>query len=306
MVLIDFPVWMRITSFAAWLVVSGLDCWGQPPETNTATTQEATPANLQPQALVAWCIVPFDAEQRAPVERAKMLRQLGLRHLAYDWREEHVASWDDEIAALRDADIDLTAFWCPSSLQPSQDPGVQRIVEFLERNQVSPQLWVMLPTAALDAIEDADRRTQVAAAALDESARLVAELDCQVGLYNHGGWIGQPENLVRVLEACESDNVGIVYNFHHAHAELDQFPEALRAMQPHLLCLNLNGMNPGGEKIVTLGEGKLDRQMLGWILDTGYAGPVSILDHRPELDAEASLRANLEGLQLLLEAAQQP
>ena len=38
--------------------------------------------------LVAWCVVPFDANHRGPEQRAQMLRQLGFKHFAYDWREK--------------------------------------------------------------------------------------------------------------------------------------------------------------------------------------------------------------------------
>ena len=40
--------------------------------------------------LLAWCIVPFDACKRGPKERAVMLQRLGIRALAYDWRDEHI------------------------------------------------------------------------------------------------------------------------------------------------------------------------------------------------------------------------
>src|SRR5690606_24316374 len=44
--------------------------------------------------LVAWCIVPFDSRQRSPAERAAMVKRLGLNRVAYDWREEHVATFE--------------------------------------------------------------------------------------------------------------------------------------------------------------------------------------------------------------------
>jgi hypothetical protein len=34
--------------------------------------------------LVARCIVPFDAKNRSPAERAQMVKRLGLRRVAYD------------------------------------------------------------------------------------------------------------------------------------------------------------------------------------------------------------------------------
>ncbi len=33
--------------------------------------------------LVAWCIVPFDANERTPLERARMLNMLGIGQFAY-------------------------------------------------------------------------------------------------------------------------------------------------------------------------------------------------------------------------------
>ena len=47
-----------------------------------------------PDNLMAWCIVPFDAKKRGPEERAEMLKTLGLRRFAYDWRDEHLPTLD--------------------------------------------------------------------------------------------------------------------------------------------------------------------------------------------------------------------
>ena len=44
--------------------------------------------------------------------------------------------------------------------------------------------------------------------------------------------------------------------------------------EPHLLCLNINGMTAGGDKagkkILVIGEGDLDRALLKTIRDSGY------------------------------------
>lgn len=265
----------------------------------------ATPRNLLPEELVAWCVVPFDAQQRTPEARAEMLSELGMTRMAYDWRAEHVASWDAEVDALRRHNIELTAFWCPSSLEPLEDENVQRIVEFVKRRGVHTQLWLNLPSAQLEKIDSQEQRVARAAIAIKQLAEQVRPLGCQVGLYNHGGWIGKPANLVRIMQQLpEQGNVGIVYNFHHAHAELADFPEALYAMLPYLMCLNLNGTDPvsdpkPAEKIVPFGRGKLDGQILSWLRMVQYTGPVGILDHRPEIDARQSLQSNLDGLQKL-------
>lgn len=275
-------------------------------EPGASAAAPAALANCQRDKLVAWCVVPFDAAHRSPEDRAQMLNDLGMTRLAYDWREEHVASWDAEIDALKRHNIELTAWWCSSSLDPLEDAGVQRIVDFFKRRGVHTQLWLSLPDAELQKIDNQEKRVARAAIAVQQLAEQLAPLGCQVGLYNHGGWIGQPVNLVRIMKQLPNQkNVGIVYNFHHAHHELDQFPQALADMKPYLLCLNLNGTNRSGgddpsQKIVTLGTGELDPQILSWIVNVGYTGPIGILDHREQLDARESLLLNLNGLQKLL------
>lgn len=266
----------------------------------------ASPLNLRTENLVAWCVVPFDAQGRTPEQRAQMLHDLGMTKLAYDWREEHVPSWDAEVDALRRHNIELTAFWCSSSLDPLEDPQVQRIVDFLKRRGVHTQLWLNLPSGELEKIESQEQRVARAAIAVKQLAEQVQPLGCQVGLYNHGGWLGQPETMVRIMkQLADEENVGLVYNFHHAHQDLNAFPQALFDMQPYLMCLNLNGTNLSGgqvptQKVVTLGEGELDQRVLTWIRMAQYTGPIGILDHRPELDARESLQSNLDGLQQLL------
>jgi hypothetical protein len=49
----------------------------------------ATPA-WQRDNVLAWCIVPFDARKRSLEERGEMLREIGFRRDAYDFRAEHV------------------------------------------------------------------------------------------------------------------------------------------------------------------------------------------------------------------------
>ena len=66
--------------------------------------------------IVAWCIVPFDSKKRGPEERAAMLKELGVKRLAYDYRAEHVPTFDDELNALKENGIELTAWWFPGAL----------------------------------------------------------------------------------------------------------------------------------------------------------------------------------------------
>ena len=54
-----------------------------------------------------------------------------------------------------------------------------------------------------------------------------------------------------------------------------------------------------GKKILPLGQGDLDLTLLRFVQNSGWHGPVGILNHTDE-DAEARLRDNLEGLDWLV------
>lgn len=249
-------------------------------------------ALLAPTNLVAWCIVPFDAARRGPEARARMLEGLGIRRLAYDWRDEHIPTFDEEIEVMQRHGIEITAWWFPADLGPVS----RQILEALRRHKVHCQLWITLG----DPAPVSPAKVEAAARILGPIVDAAAEIGCSVALYNHGGWFGEPENQMAVLESLDRPNVGLVYNFHHGHTHLVRFPELFRRMQPHLLAINLNGMVDGGEtagkKILPIGDGDRELGMLRVLCDSGWQGPVGILDHLPETDSEVTLRGNLEGL----------
>lgn len=102
-----------VTMFAATLVVgiAATDAPSEPPDTPTAAHRLFARENL-----VAWCIVPFDARKRGPDERAAMLEKLGFRWFAYDYRPEHIPTFDAEIEALKRHRVGLLAWWFPGEL----------------------------------------------------------------------------------------------------------------------------------------------------------------------------------------------
>lgn len=253
--------------------------------------------------LVAWCIVPFDAAKRSPEQRAEMLQQLGLKRLAYDYRAEHIPTFDREILALRKHKIELFAWWFPTVLNEE----AKHILDVLRKNQENPQLWVtgggdenMTPEQAKAfCVSEVERLRPIAIAA--------KELGCQVGLYNHGGWFGVPRNQIELIRGLNMPNVGIVYNLHHAHDQLVELPENLAMMKPFLIAVNLNGTETNGDKIgkkiLPIGQGDQDRNVLKAIVDSGYTGPIGILNHTDE-DAKVRLETNLIGLQNLVDTLQ--
>lgn len=252
--------------------------------------------------LVAWCIVPFDARKRGPEERAELLERLGFKLFAYDYRAEHIPTFAAEIEALKRHGVQLLAWWFPGDLNEE----ARLILDVLRRQQVRCQLWVTGGGDPARTAEEQSARVGTEANRIRTIAQAAGAIGCTVALYNHGAWFGEPENQIAVIEHLRSQgitNVGIVYNLHHGHGHLDRFPQLLAKMRPYLVCLNLNGMirkgDEVGKKILPLGLGDLDLGLLAAIRDSGWRGPIGILNHTDE-DAEARLRDNLEGLEWLV------
>lgn len=248
-----------------------------------------------PDNLVAWCIVPFDAAQRTPAQRAEMLDRLQVRRVAYDWRQQHVPEFEEEILQYKKYGLEYFAFW-------SWHPSMERLID---EHRIKPQIWQMLGQPKGDTQQ---QRVASAASSLLPLVKTTQRLGCSLGIYNHGGWSGEPENMVDVVRYLHKEHgarhVGIVYNFHHGHEHISRFGEVITLMKPFLLCVNINGMVDAdqlaaGKKIVPVGSGQHEAGMLRLLAASGYRGRIGILDHRSDVDAEESLRQNLRGLESL-------
>lgn len=251
--------------------------------------------------LIAWCIVPFDSKNRGPIERAEMLNKLGINKLAYDWREKHIPTFDAEIEALKTHQITLQAFWLHSGPDPEKDKNLATILDVLKRNKVKTQLWLMVT-----GIKDLDGMTQQEKVKAHSKpiayiAEKAAEIDCTVGLYNHGGWYGEPENQIEIINYLKKPNIGIVYNFHHAEEQIDRFPKFFPEMLTYLLAVNLSGLKKGNPvKVVPIGQGDAETGMIRIVKNSKYHGPIGIINEETAPDAEVGLTMNMDGLKKIL------
>ncbi len=254
--------------------------------------------------LAAWCIVPFDKAKRTPEQRAAMLEELAIRQFVYDYRAEHIPQWDEEMEALKRHSINLLGWWFPGSLSPD----ATKALELFRRHNFKPQLWVSGGGGSISGVppEEQTRRVAAEVRRLTPIAEAAKADGLTVGLYNHGSWFGEPDNQIEIIKSLREagvTNVGIVYNQHHGHGQVAGFKDLLQRMLPHLICLNLNGMDPGGDtvgrKILPLATGSQDLPLLKIIAESGYKGPIGILNHTGE-DAAGRLQDNLDGLRWLL------
>lgn len=251
--------------------------------------------------LVAWCVVPFDKMKRSPAERAAMLKDLGLKQLAYDWREEHLPTMEEEINTLKKNDIDLKSvwFWVNGGSGKVLDESNHFILKKLKDNGVKTELWLSFNDRFFEGLSD-EEQFQKAVAAIGEINKKARSIGCSLHLYNHGSWFGEPENQVRIIEALGTKDIGMVYNFHHARHRINDFPKLLDLMKPYLSTVNINGMKENGPMIMTVGQGDKELLMLQQLKDSGYKGSIGILSHVDNEDAKVVLARNIDGLKVLL------
>jgi len=249
----------------------------------------------------AWCIVPFDNQNRTPEERVEMLKELGFESYAYDWRTEHLPEMAREINLARENGIDINAVWMWIDNNDSignLSGGNQKVLDVLEETGLETQIWMSFPENYFEEMTEEERlakATNMISYICDEAEKR----NCTVGLYNHGGWFGNPDNLVKIVDALPEKEVGIIFNFHHAHEMLVEYTELVENMMPHLWAVNLNGMNPEGPKILPIGEGSEEAKMIQILEEKGYDGPYGILGHRTDADVKLVLQGNIEGLKRL-------
>ena len=262
--------------------------------------QDSSTGLFDPDNLVAWCIVPFDAAERSPEQRAVMLKELGFGRMAYDYRTKHIASFREEIDVLEEYGIGLSAVWMWIDPKDGEliNPDSRAILDILKETGTETELWVSFPDHFFNDLSD-EEKLKKGIEALSVVLTEAEEIGCTLALYNHGSWFGEPENQIRLIQAIGSAKIGIVYNFHHGHHQVDRFEELLELMKPYLTAININGMRKEGPKIITLGEGDRELEMLRSIVRAGYRGPIGILGHTDGEDIRPVLERNLKGLERL-------
>ena len=135
--------------------------------------QANTTNNFAKDQLVAWCIVPFDAKKRRPAERVEMLKRLGIKRVAYDWRAQHVKEFEEEILQYKKNDLEFFAFW---SIH-------EEAFRLFEKHKIHPQIWRTAPSPLGETHE---AKVAAAAQALLPLVERTKKMGSKLGLYNHG------------------------------------------------------------------------------------------------------------------------
>jgi sugar phosphate isomerase/epimerase len=235
-----------------------------------------------------------------------MLNRLGIKSVAWDWREEHVPTLEDEINALNSHGIELKSvwFWIEGTDDKIMNTSLEQILETLSRTNTKTELWVSFPASYFENLSE-ELRIKKGIATIEYLQDRVKEIGCKIALYNHGDWFGEPENQIKIIDGLKDNHVGLVYNFHHAHEQLDRYDELVDVMKPYLWTVNLNGMKHEGPKIIDIGKGDEEIHMMEKLKAIGFQGSIGILGHTEGEDIEVVLQRNIDGLKQVLKKMDQ-
>lgn len=228
-----------------------------------------------------------------------MLDRLGIKKFAYDFRDEHIPTFDAEVEVMTQHGIEIVAWWFPVML----DATARTIFSVIERHHIHPELWVTGWESPATKTMTQFQRIEHEAERLRPIVTEARRLGCTVSLYNHGGWFGEPDNEIAIVERLRRDgftNIAMVYNFHHGHDHIAKFAELWPRMQRYVTAVNVNGMiehgDTAGRLIVPVGDGQEELGMMRIIEQSEWRGLIGVLNHQPDVDAEEALKKNLAGL----------
>ena len=132
--------------------------------------KQVRPAELFEVLLNLGLVTDRRGKKRGPAERAAMVRRLGLRRVAYDWRNHHVPTFEQEILEYRKQGIEYFAFW------GAHDDAFR----LFEKYGLRPQIWQTLKDAPG---KDQDERVRAAAQAMLPLVERTRKLGCKLGLF---------------------------------------------------------------------------------------------------------------------------
>ncbi|MEN8789824.1 MAG: TIM barrel protein [Flavobacteriaceae bacterium] len=249
-----------------------------------------------------WCIVAYDSLERTPAERIDMIKELGFVKYAYDWRDNHLDNTSTELKLAAENNIEIISIWLWLNVKRDSldhlSASNEQIFDIVEQMNLKTTFWVSLSENFFRDLTDEESvklATEMIAFVTDKAKKI----NCRIALYNHSGWFGDPYNQLKVIQALPHSELSLVYNFHHGQKTIDDFPNIVQAIRPYLTAVNLNGMEKGGEKILTIGKGSHEKEMIELLRKNGFEGPWGILGHVEGADVKQVLKQNLAGLKSL-------
>jgi len=237
-----------------------------------------------------------DATHKTPAEQVALVKEVGFTGVGPTYN--NVAELRHWLTALDQSQLKMFALYMQLRLDdvPASLASIKEASAVLRGRDTLIWLYVTdkqsNPTAAND---DA-----VALQALREICGYAKDAGLRVALYPHTGlYVQSVEDAVRLAEKVDRENIGVTFNLcHWLKVDGKDLAASLKAAQPYLLCVTINGAEIGGtswkELIQPLDRGTFDvSQVLHLLRTMKYAGPIGLQHYGVGGDARQNLEHSM-------------
>jgi len=239
-----------------------------------------------------------DATHKTPAEQVALVKEVGIAGVGPIYH--NAAELQQWLAALDQNQLRMFALYLPLRLDdvPASLASVKEAAAALRGRDTL--LWLYV-TGKRDVPLDTDDEA-VAVQALREISDYAKNAGLRVALYPHTGFVVQSvEDAVRLAEKVHRKNVGVTFNLcHWLMVDGKDLAASLKAAQPYLFCVTINGADAGGrswkELIQPLDRGTYDvSQVLRLLRKMKYTGPIGLQHYGIGGDARENLEHSMEG-----------
>ena len=246
-----------------------------------------------------WCIIGFDSLDRTPAQRIDLLKEMGFTKYGFNKGKGDMTTMQQEFKLAKENNIEIPSIFLWLNAKRDSigklSPMNQELLTNVAAVDYKPTIWVSFSDNFYK-----DLNQEESMAITIDMIKFVKsksdEIGCKLALYNHHGWFGNPYNQIAILEKLNQESITMVFNFHHVHDYVDEFPQIVKKIKPYLSYVNLNGVKKEGPQILPIGQGDHEFEMIGQLLEEGYNGPWGILGHIKNDDVQKVLERNIDGL----------
>lgn len=237
-----------------------------------------------------------DATHKTPAEQVALVKEVGFAGVGPTYHNS--AELQQWLVALDQSRLKMFALYLELRLDdvPASLASVKEAATALRGRDTL--LWVYVTDKKGTSFDPSD--DAVAVQALREISGYAQDAGLRVALYPHAGFVVQRvEDAVRLAEQVNRKNLGVTFNLcHWLKVDGKDLAASLKAAQPYLFCVTINGADAGGtswnELIQPLDRGTYDvSQVLRLLREMRYAGPVGLQHYGISGDARVNLEHSM-------------
>ena len=247
-----------------------------------------------------------DATHKTPEEQVAVVKELGFAGVGPIYHGTNdLQQW---FTALDKVGLKMFALYVPLKLDAVEASitSLKEVVAVLHGRDTMLWLYVTDKGHKPSATDDDD----AAVKALRDIAGMARESGLRVAMYPHTGlYVASVEDAVRLAGMAGCKNLGVTFNLcHWLKVDGKDLDATLKAAQPFLFCVTINGADADGKDwkalIQPLDQGTYDVSLLlRRLAKMGYTGPIGLQHFGIKGDAHDNLKHSMDGWKKLSAAA---